>query len=50
MITDIFMTLAFGGFIIAISYFCYYIGFKDGYNDGYTDGRFDRKRDNPYKD
>lgn len=46
MITDIFMTLAFGGFIIAIFCFCHYIGFKDGYNEGHTDGRFDRKIDN----
>ena len=46
MITDIFITLAFAGFIIAISYFSYYIGSKEGYYEGYTDGRFDRKIDN----
>lgn len=40
MITDIFMTLAFGGFIIAIFCFCHYIGFKDGQ----TDVRFDKKK------
>lgn len=45
MIIDIFTALVFVGFIIAISYFCHYIGFKEGYYEGYTDGRFDRKID-----